>query len=77
MRYCSSKYSVEIDEIYIKKIFVANFPKVEQIVEALKEEGCCKSEPKFIEPKLNNKAQKPEKNNYPPINDKDDIIVIE
>lgn len=42
IKYASSKYSVEIDEIYIQKLFIVEAPKTDEIVEALRREGCCK-----------------------------------
>lgn len=42
IKYASSKYSVEIDEIYIQKLFIIEAPKTDEIVEALRREGCCK-----------------------------------
>lgn len=41
IRYSSKTYSVEIDNIYIQKMYVATNPKVQDIVNALRQEGCC------------------------------------
>ena len=40
--YSAKKYSIDIDAIYIQRLYVVTFPAVDEIVEALKREGCCK-----------------------------------
>ncbi len=72
INYASSKYSVEIDEIFIQKLFVLNTPKVNEIVEALRQEGCCNrcQNQQTTLPKLGTKIEDKSKID-------DDIIIIE
>ncbi|MDD3325338.1 MAG: hypothetical protein PHN38_09500 [Sulfurospirillaceae bacterium] len=39
--YCSKKHSVDIEAIYIQKLSIESNMIVQEIVEALKKEGCC------------------------------------
>lgn len=41
IKYTSSKYSVEIDEIFIQRLYIVNSAKVDDIITALRREGCC------------------------------------
>ena len=42
IEYCAKKYGVDIDNIYIQKLMVKQNPSTDDIVSALKKEGCCK-----------------------------------
>jgi hypothetical protein len=42
IEYAAKKYSVDIDDIYIQKFKILQSPSTDEIVKALKKEGCCK-----------------------------------
>ena len=42
IEYTKKTYSIDIDAIYIQRLHIVTFPLVEEIVEALKREGCCR-----------------------------------
>lgn len=65
IKYTSSKYSVEIDEIFIQRLYIVNSAKVDDIVTALRREGCCN---------INSSNSLDKKDN---LKNSDDIIVIE
>ncbi len=71
--YASKTYSIEIDHIYIKSLFIIDKPRVDEIVEALKREGCCGAS------RVSSFNQKEKKQELKPkeLEDNDDIIVIE
>lgn len=73
IQYASKRYSVEIDNIYIKKLYIVESAKVDDIVEALRREGCCSGGGYSIK---SNKKQTNGKD-FPTIDDKDDIIIVE
>lgn len=39
--FLAKKHSVDIDQIYIKKLYIVNDTKVDEIIEALRRNGCC------------------------------------
>lgn len=39
--FLAKKYSVDIDQIYIKKLYIVDDVKVNEIIEALRQNGCC------------------------------------
>ncbi len=39
--YVQTKYALDIDNIYIQKLFINENTTAEKIIEALKKEGCC------------------------------------
>jgi hypothetical protein len=42
INYAAKKYGVDIDEVYIQKLMMEQNPSADEIVSALKKEGCCK-----------------------------------
>ncbi len=42
INYAAKKYSVDIDDVYIQKLMINQNPSTNDIVSALKKEGCCK-----------------------------------
>lgn len=65
IQYASKKYSVEIDEIFIQRLYIVESVKVDDIVNALRREGCCNINNSTSQ----NKETKSKKD--------DDIIIIE
>lgn len=46
IQYSSRKYSVEIDEIYIQNLYIVHKVQIDEIIQAIKEQGCFKETPK-------------------------------
>ncbi|NPA74301.1 MAG: hypothetical protein GXO12_06265 [Epsilonproteobacteria bacterium] len=40
--YTAKKYGIDIDEVYIQKLMIDQNPSTNDIISALKKEGCCK-----------------------------------
>lgn len=70
--YTSKKHGVEIDDIYIKKFYILNSSKTEEIINAMKKEGCCQMSYKKEEI-IKNVPKSLSKFNE----DDDDIIIVE
>jgi len=43
IKYAAKKYSVDIDNIYIQKFEISQNPSTDDIINALRESGCCKN----------------------------------
>lgn len=70
INYTSKKYGLEIDDIYIKKFFIVDFPKTQEIIDAMKKEG-------FFQMNYNKpKEIKNVPNSLPKFDEKDDDIII-